>query len=75
MAVTVGGVLVVTVTVTANDVVVLPRLSEATAVSACEPTAKLTERLYGLEDTLPRELVPSKNWMLVTLPSLSLAVA
>src|SRR5713101_4601161 len=72
--VTLGGELV-TVTATGEEVVVTPRLSEATAVRLCEPTARLTGRSYGLEDTLPREAVPSKNWTLVTLPSLSTALA
>src|SRR5262249_59089524 len=65
---TVGGELVATVTVTGSVVVLAPRLSEALALSACEPTPKLTERLKGLEDTLPSEVFPSKNWKLGKQP-------
>src|SRR5690242_7659147 len=72
---TVGGELVVTMTVTDNVVVLAPRLSEATAVSVYETTHKFSERLKGLADTLPREVAPSKNWTLVMLPSLSVAAA
>jgi hypothetical protein len=66
---TVGGELVVTLSVTGEDVVVAPRLSEATAVSVREPTIELTERSSGLDDTLLREVAPSKTSTLVTLPS------
>jgi hypothetical protein len=66
---TVGGELVVTLSVTGEDVVVAPRLSEATAVSVREPTIELTERSSGLDDTLLREVAPSKTWTLVTLPN------
>src|SRR5205809_458364 len=70
-----GGELGLTVIVTGQDVAVAPRSSEATAVRVCRPTARTTERLYGLEETLPREAAPSKNWTLVTLPSMSPAEA
>src|SRR5262245_6133343 len=75
IAVTCGGELLVMNSVIGKDVVVAPRLSEAKAVSVCEPTLKVTERLKGLDDTLPRAVAPSKNSTLVTLPSLSLAAA
>ena len=52
-----------------------PRLSEATAVSVCAPSASRTETLYGLVASLPSDTAPSKNWTFVTLPSVSLAEA
>src|SRR5689334_9270105 len=70
-----GGELFTTFRVTVGDVVVMPKLSDATAVRTWEPAAKVVERSNGLEDTLPKEVVPSKNCTLVTLPSLSLAAA
>src|SRR5438132_12818796 len=73
--VTDGGVLVLTVTVIGREVFVAPRSSEATAVSVCEPTARLTETWKGLEESFPSGLAPSKNCTLVTLPSPSEAEA
>src|SRR5262245_42941981 len=67
--------LAMTVTVTGGEVVVAPRLSAATAVRELEPALKLTGRSKGVEATLPRDVAPSKNWTLVMLPSVSLAVA
>ena len=63
------------VTCTGAEVVVAPRLSEATAVSVCEPSASRAVTLYGLVESLPSDTAPSKNWTLVTLPSVSLAEA
>src|SRR6185503_10396021 len=57
------------------DVVVAPRLSEATAVNVCTPKSSLTVTLNGLVASLPNDTAPSKNWTLVTVPSVSLAEA
>src|SRR5579862_9870591 len=74
---TVGGVfVVVTVTVTAVDVVVAPRLSVATAVSVwLPPVAGVQLTLYGLVVSVPSDVAPSKNWTWVTVPSESAAFA
>src|ERR1044071_563215 len=60
---------------TDDDVFVAPRLSDAIAVRVCEPAARITERSYGLVATLPKEVAPSKNSTLVTVPSESSALA
>ena len=49
------------VTCTGAEVAVRPRLSVATAVSVCVPSARLAVKLYGLAATLPSSTAPSKN--------------
>src|ERR1039458_2315572 len=73
-----AGVYLATVTCTGAEVVVAPRLSEATAVTVCKPSAKPNgpiETIYGLLARLPSDTLPSKNWTFVTVPSESLAEA
>src|ERR1035438_3929457 len=73
-----SGVYLATITCTGAEVVVAPRLSEATAVTVCVPSAKPNapiETLYGLVVRLPSDRSPSKNWTFVTVPSVSLAEA
>src|SRR5512140_3696111 len=74
----IAGRYLATVKCTGAEVVLAPRLSEATAVSVCKPSAKVNgavEKLYGLAETLRSNTAPSKNWTFVTLPSVSLAEA
>ena len=49
------------VTFTGGEVAVRLRLSVATAVRVCEPGDKVAETWNGLEDTVPSEMIPSKN--------------
>src|ERR1039458_950149 len=73
-----SGVYLAMVTCTVAEVAMAPRLSEATAVTVCKPSAKPNapiETLYGLVVRLPSDTSPSKNWTFVTLPSGSLAEA
>src|ERR1035438_7775687 len=73
-----SGVYLAMVMCTGAEVPVTPRLSEATAVTVCKPSAKPNapiETLYGLVVRLPSDTSPSKNWTFVTLPSGSLADA
>src|SRR3954469_24264493 len=63
------------VTWTGPEVDRAPRLSEATAVSVCKPTASVAVALYGLVESMPSETAPSKNWTLATVPSVSVAEA
>src|ERR1035441_5842012 len=73
-----SGVYLAMVTCMGAEVAVAPRLSEATAVTVCKPSAKPNapiETVYGLVVRLPSDRSPSKNWTFVTLPSVSLAEA
>src|SRR5947209_17214285 len=64
-----------TVTVTLRDVVEPPLLSRATAVNVCVPAKRVAFRVKGLSLSFPRDVAPSKNSTLVTVPSESSAAA
>src|SRR4051812_15484296 len=57
------------------EVVCAPSLSAATAVIVCRPRPKVGLTWKGEVPSEPREVAPSKNSTLVTLPSESFAVA
>src|SRR5512142_3318261 len=66
------GVYRATVRCTGAEVAAAPRLSVATAVSVCKPSAKVNgavEKRYGLAETLRSNTARSKNWTFVTVPT------